>query len=87
MKCSSDYDFVIFNKSLNLQSIGQVLGSTEHLRARARIHQTRRGALTGELRIAVNTSDNGYRVGHGMIGTVLIAFDGDPLTIFVLIAR
>jgi hypothetical protein len=32
-------------------------------------------------------SANGYRVGHGMIGTVLIAFDGDPLMIFVLIAR
>jgi hypothetical protein len=48
---------------------------------------TRRARATGELRNAVNTRGNGYRVGHGMIGTVLIAFDGDPLTIFVLIAR
>jgi hypothetical protein len=30
---------------------------------------------------------NCYRVGHCMIGTVLIAFAGEPLTILVLIAR
>ena len=30
---------------------------------------------------------NDYRVGHGMIGTVLIAFAGEPLIILVLIAR
>ena len=29
----------------------------------------------------------GYRVGHCMIGTVLIAFAGEPLIILVLIAR
>jgi hypothetical protein len=36
---------------------------------------------------AVNAGENGYRVGHCMIGTVLIAFAGEPLIIFVLIAR
>jgi len=51
------------------------------------IHKTRRGELTGELRNTVNTRDNGYRVGHCMIGTVLIAFAGEPLMILVLIAR
>jgi hypothetical protein len=48
--------------------------------------------LAGELPNAVNTRDvniwdNDYRVGHGMIGTVLIAFAGEPLMILVLIAR
>ena len=33
------------------------------------------------------TRQSGYRAGHGMIGTVLTAFAGEPLTIFVLIAR
>ena len=63
------------------------IARAEATRVRAPIHETRRGALTGELQAAVNIWNNGYRVGHGMIGTVLIAFDGDPLMIFVLIAR
>jgi hypothetical protein len=63
------------------------IAPAEATRVRARIHKTRRGALMGELRTAVNIWNNGYRFGHGMIGTVLIAFDGDPLMIFVLIAR
>jgi hypothetical protein len=59
---------------------------------RAIVHMTRRGELARELRNTVNTRhvntrDNAYRVGHGMIGTVLIAFAGEPLTILVLMAR
>jgi hypothetical protein len=56
-------------------------------RARARIHKTRCAELAGGSRNTVNTRDNGYRVGHGMIGTVLIAFAGEPLMILVLMAR
>jgi hypothetical protein len=41
------------------------------------------GAATAPERVLIKR----YRVGHGMIGTVLIAFAGEPLTIFVLIAR
>jgi hypothetical protein len=103
VKCSPDYGFVICGEILNLPSIDQVLGSARapH-RTRACIHKTRRGEVMGELRNAVNACavnawdintwninawDNGYRAGHGMIGTVLIAFAGEPLTILVLIAR
>ena len=90
MKYSLNYSFVTFDKNLNLQSIDHLPRSGGA--TRAIVHMTRRGELVGELRNTVNTRhvntrDNAYRVGHGMIGTVLIAFDGEPLMIFVLIAR
>jgi hypothetical protein len=95
MKCSSDYSLVIFEKILKSQSIDQVLRSagSGRNRTRAWTNKTRRGReidgrITGcRQHPELHSSDNGYRVGHGMIGTVLIAFDGDPLTILVLIAR
>jgi hypothetical protein len=89
-KCSPDYNFVIFDEIFDLQSIDQVLDPTRATqRTRARKHST---GIEGELRNAVNARDinacdNSYRAGHGMIGTVLIAFAGEPLTILVLIAR
>ena len=93
MKFSPDYNFVIFDEIFDLQSIDQVLGSAwaTH-RTRTRIHKTCPENLMGDLRNVVNACDinawdNSYRVGHGMIGTVLIAFAGEPLTILVLIAR
>ena len=96
MKYSLNYSFVTFDKNLNLQSIDHLPRSDGATRVRLFI-RTSRGELAGELRNTVNTRDvntrqvntrdNAYRVGHGMIGTVLIAFDGDPLMILVLIAR
>jgi hypothetical protein len=59
MKCSPDYSFVIFDKFFNLQSIDQVLRSAEALHSTGawtnKNKKTRRGQLTREPRIAVNT--------------------------------
>ena len=97
MKCSPDYNVVTFDKVLDLQSIDQVMGSAEPPAApdwvfikHAAGNRREITECSQRLRVnnwAVNARDNGYRVGHCMIGTVLIAFAGEPLTIFVLIAR
>ena len=40
-----------------------------------------------DLQRAYAPTGAGYDLPHGMIGTVLIAFEGEPLTIFELTAR
>ena len=53
-----------------------------------RIGGDRRGLLDPLISgMSAAAGSNGYRVGHGMIGTVLIAFAGEPLIILVLMAR
>jgi hypothetical protein len=81
------YNFVISDKSLSSQSIDQVLVPPERPTVRERVTTKVLREVSSLLSHKQTFFANRYRVGHGMIGTVLIALAGEPLTIFVLIAR